>query len=200
VSEPAGAGVDGGEHAASDRAEGPEGRGQLVEVAVALPVHGTFTYRDPRPGARLDPGTQVVVPFGGRTITGFVLGPATAGAAGSEIDGARPRGAARARDIEAIVGDGPLYDEEVLGLCRWAAEYYLAPIGELLRAALPQGERADAVRLVRLTEAGARAAAGEARQERAGQLALAGEGDPTPPIHPALRAALPPGARLALYC
>jgi hypothetical protein len=32
--------------------------------------------------------------------------------------------------------------------------YYLAPLGEVLRGALPQGERAEAARKVRLTEAG----------------------------------------------
>jgi len=194
VSAPAGA----DDHAAGTAATA----GQLVEVAVALPVFGTFTYRDPRPGARLDPGTQVVVPFGGRTTTGFVLGPAPAAASADGELGGRAAAGARARDIEAVVGDGPLYDEEVLGLCRWAAEYYLAPIGELLRAALPQGERADAVRLVRLTEAGARAAAGEARQPRdegrAEQLALAGEGAPAPAVHPALAALAAAGGALPM--
>ncbi|HEY8925889.1 MAG TPA: hypothetical protein VIU64_15995, partial [Polyangia bacterium] len=191
MSAPAGAGAP-----AAGTGEGTAG--QLVEVAVALPVYGTFTYRDPRPGARLDPGTQVVVPFGGRTITGFVLGPAPAGADGGGQVGARAAAGARARDIEAVVGDGPLYDEEVLGLCRWAAEYYLAPIGELLRAALPQGERADAVRLVRLTEAGARAAAGETPGDRVGQLALAGEPSPAPAIHPALAALAAAGGALPM--
>ena len=45
----------------------------LLEVAVALPVQGTFTYRDPRPGAAAPIGAQVVVPFGARTVTGFVV-------------------------------------------------------------------------------------------------------------------------------
>ena len=191
MSAPAGAGEQ-----AARTGEGTAG--QLVEVAVALPVYGTFTYRDPRPGARLAPGTQVVVPFGGRTTTGFVLGPAPPVAGSDGELGGRAAGSARPRDIEAVVGDGPLYDEEVLALCRWAAEYYLAPIGELLRAALPQGERADAVRLVRLTEAGARAAAGEGRGERAEQLALAGEGAPAPAVHPALAALAAAGGALPM--
>ena len=52
---------------------GAEGR-SLLEVAVALPVRGTFTYRDPRGAAPVPLGTQVVVPFGPRTVTGFVVG------------------------------------------------------------------------------------------------------------------------------
>ena len=155
----------------------------FVEVAVALPVPGTFTYRDPRPGAHLAAGVQVVVPFGGRMVTGFVLGPAAADSAGP-----------RTRDIEAVIGGEPLFDEEVLALCRWAADYYLAPLGEFLRAALPQGERADAVRLVRLTDAGARAARGEVVDET--QLALGGVSRAPVEVHPTLRALAEAGGQL----
>jgi primosomal protein N' (replication factor Y) len=132
----------------------------LLEVAIALPVFGTFTYRDPRPGARIAAGTQVVVPFGGRTVTGFVLGPATA-----------VSGTIKARDIESVVRGEPAFDEQMMELCRWAADYYQAPLGEVLRAGLPQGERASAIRLVRLTPAGERAARGE---NTTSQIALGG--------------------------
>jgi len=162
----------------------PSGTVSFVEVAVALPVPGTFTYRDPRPGAQLAPGVQVVVPFGGRMVTGFVLGPATPASAGP-----------RTRDIEAVIGSEPLFDEEVLALCRWAADYYLAPLGEFLRAALPQGERADAVRLVRLTDAGARVARGEAPSDA--QLALGGLPPVAADVHPTLRALAQAGGELA---
>jgi primosomal protein N' (replication factor Y) len=123
----------------------------LVEVAVALPLAETFTYRDPR-GVRPVVGTQVVVPFGSRMVTGFVVGHCEA-APGSVRD---------VRDIEEVVGEGPAVDEDVLELCRWCASYYLAPLGEVLRAALPQGERAEAGRRLRLTEAGRDLLAAEA--------------------------------------
>ncbi|HVY40110.1 MAG TPA: primosomal protein N', partial [Polyangia bacterium] len=114
----------------------------LLEVAVALPVSGTFTYRDPRD--RTAPvGAQVVVPFGSRTVTGFVVGhPAAA------PEGDPPRA------IEAVVGGEPAFDAEMIAFCRWTAEYYQAPLGEVLRAALPQGEQATAKRAVRLTDQG----------------------------------------------
>ncbi|HEX3696448.1 MAG TPA: primosomal protein N' [Polyangia bacterium] len=144
------------------------GDASLLEVAVALPVWGTFTYRDPRPAARVPVGTQVVVPFGSRTVTGFVVGRAAAGAS-----------AAKARDIEEIVAGEPPFDEEMIGFCRWVGDYYQAPLGEVLRASLPQGERAVAVRSVRLTEEGRRALDGR----RAGQqawLVPSGTGDSDP--------------------
>ena len=117
--------------------------GTLLQVAVTLPVDGTFTYRDPRPGARLPLGTEVIVPFGSRQVTGFVVGhPETV--------------VGPVRDITDVVGDGPAIEESILALCRWAAGYYLAPLGEVLRSALPRGERAVASRRMRLTEAGRR--------------------------------------------
>lgn len=117
--------------------------GPLVEVAVALPLHGTLTYRDPRPDARLAVGTQVIVPVGGRKVTGFVVG----------FSDQVPPGL---RDIEEIVAGEPALDEQILELCRWAAAYYLAPLGEVLHMALPQGERASGARRVRLSEDGQR--------------------------------------------
>ena len=118
--------------------------GALLEVAVALPVPGTFTYRDPRGDAPAPIGAQVVVPFGARTVTGFVLARA----------GAPVPGGTRPRDIEAVVAGEPAFDERMIGFCRWVADYYQAPIGEVLRAALPQGEQATAARAVRITELG----------------------------------------------
>src|SRR5688500_16960317 len=77
------------------------------------------------------------------------------------------------KDIEEVVGEGPVVDREILELCRWAASYYLAPLGEVLRGALPQGERAEAARRVRLTEAGRTLIEGEAAGSyRFGSLAL----------------------------
>jgi primosomal protein N' (replication factor Y) len=115
--------------------------GTLLQVAVTLPVDETFTYRDPRPGVRLPMGTEVIVPFRSRQVTGYVVGYPEA-AAGP------------VRDIAGVVGDGPAIEEPILELCRWAAGYYLAPLGEVMRAALPRGERAIASRRMRLTETG----------------------------------------------
>jgi primosomal protein N' (replication factor Y) len=42
--------------------------------------------------------------------------------------------------------------DELLRLCRWLAEYYFAPIGEVLKAALPHGFGQPSKRLVHLAE------------------------------------------------
>ncbi len=133
-----------------------EAGGNFLEVAVALPVQGTFTYRDPRPGVAAPIGAQVVVPFGARTVTGFVVARATAAG----------EGASAARDIEEIVAGEPAFDEQMIGFGRWVADYYQAPLGEVLRAALPQGEQASATRAVRLTDAGRQALQAQERQPK----------------------------------
>ncbi|HVU51701.1 MAG TPA: hypothetical protein VHL80_13490, partial [Polyangia bacterium] len=123
----------------------------LLEVAVTLPLRGTFTYRDPRRGAaEVAIGTQVVVPFGRRTVTGFVVGRAAS--ASGEL-----------KDIEEVVAGAPAFDEGMIAFCRWVADYYYAPLGEVLRAALPQGEKTESVRAVRLTDAGRAALEGAQR-------------------------------------
>jgi primosomal protein N' (replication factor Y) (superfamily II helicase) len=113
----------------------------LLEVALALPPFAVFTYRDPRLGETAALGAQVLVPLGSRRVTGFVVGHPD-------------EGPPEVRDIEAVLEDEPALDGEVLELCRWAAGYYLAPLGEVLRAALPQGERAASSRRIRLTDQG----------------------------------------------
>jgi len=153
-------------------------RGALLEVAVTLPLRGTFTYRDPRPGAaRVAIGTQVVVPFGRRTVTGFVVGHAAT--AGGEL-----------KDIEEVVAGEPAFDEAMIAFCRWVADYYYAPLGEVLRAALPHGEKAESVRAVRLTDAGRASLEG-------GQRSLLGPED-AGGGHPVLRALAAAGGELSL--
>jgi primosomal protein N' (replication factor Y) len=146
----------------------------LLEVAVALPVRGTFTYRDPRAGGGVPVGAQVVVPFGHRTVTGFVVAHAAPAAAATS--------APAPRDIEAVVAGEPAFDEGMIGFCRFVADYYQAPLGEVLRAALPQGEKAQAVRAARLTERGRQTLDG-------GQRALPGAEPAGDPVLAALAAA-----------
>src|SRR5512142_709968 len=107
----------------------------LVQVAVAAAVRGTFTYRIP---SELAPviaiGQRVSVPFGrSRRATGYVIGFPTS--APSEVE---------LRDVLGVLDGFPLFTPDVLQLVRWAEEYYLAPPGELYRAALPPGLNARA--------------------------------------------------------
>jgi primosomal protein N' (replication factor Y) len=48
------------------------------------------------------------------------------------------------RDILEVLDDAPVLDAELLELCRWVADYYVAPLGVVLRAALPPGLMGEA--------------------------------------------------------
>jgi primosomal protein N' (replication factor Y) len=102
----------------------------LVEVAVAAAVRGTFTYRVPsRLAGEVSLGSRVAVPFGkSQRATGYVIGLPLTPPPGVEL-----------RDVTGVLDEFPPFTEPMLRLLRWAEDYYLAPPGELLRAALPPG-------------------------------------------------------------
>ena len=99
----------------------------LVEVALPLPVPKTFTYRV-EGATELVEGARVLVPFGSRRLIGWVVGP---GDESTEV--------ARVRPVSAVLDEGSSVPPELLGLCRWIADYFVAPLGQVLRAALPAG-------------------------------------------------------------
>ena len=124
----------------------------LVEVALPLPVHHTFTYSVE--GERLaPPGTRVLVPFRQGERIGWIVGP---GRPDSE--------ARRIRPVLSVLDDEPTAPPDLLDLVRWMADYYAAPLGVTLRSAMPS-VLADASRdFVSLT--GARAPRLTPRQVR----------------------------------
>src|SRR5262249_14497699 len=71
-------------------------------------------------------GSRVEVPLGTKRTTGFVV---------SLRDDAQSE---KLKPIHAVLDDDePALLPEIIDLCRWAAEYYIAPLGEMLRVALP---------------------------------------------------------------
>ena len=123
-----------------------------VEVAVGLPVAGTFHYAVPdrlAAGARV--GARVLVPFGNRGVTGVVVRE------GVEVPEASQ---AQVKAIRDVLDAEPAMDPSLVELCLWIADYYEAPPGEVVRAALPAGTQVAAAATLGLTEAGQAALAG----------------------------------------
>ncbi|HUS69108.1 MAG TPA: primosomal protein N' [Kofleriaceae bacterium] len=124
---------------------------RFVEVAVQLPVHGTYHYGVPAfcAGEALV-GRRVLVPFGSRGVTGVVVG--TSEEAPGEVE---------VRDLEALLDLEPALGADLVELCKWISSYYEAPLGEVIRAALPAGTRVHAASRVELTPEGRAALEGE---------------------------------------
>ena len=95
-----------------------------MDVALPLPIHRTFTYQI-NTESQPQPGTRVLVPFRQQEHIGWVVGPGSA----TKIKQIRP--------VLSILDDSPQMPAELLNLCRWIADYYIAPLGIALRAALP---------------------------------------------------------------
>ena len=108
-----------------------------LQVAVPLPVHGSYSYQFER---RLEPGIPVVVPFGSRSINGWVVGvePPAEPVAGSLF----PEQPLELKAIERVLGEEPDFEPEQLRFFRWIAEYYLSPLGEVIATAVPASSSA----------------------------------------------------------
>ena len=119
------------------------GLSEYAEIAVPVALHQTLTYRVPdalKDGVRL--GSRVEVPLGPRLTTGFVV---------ALLDEA-PVEASKMKAIRAVLDDEePALIPEIIELCRWAAEYYIAPLGEMLKVALPANMAARGKRQAVLT-------------------------------------------------
>jgi primosomal protein N' (replication factor Y) len=101
----------------------------FAQVAFVLPLRQTFTYRVP---AALDatalPGAHVMAPFRGRPRRGFV------------VERVAETPLAKVESITTML-DAHAISPHLLELARWIADYYLAPLGEVLGASLPGGAR-----------------------------------------------------------
>jgi primosomal protein N' (replication factor Y) len=122
---------------------------QFAEVAVPLHVRQTFTYRLPaalREEARV--GSRVLVPFGRQLVTAYIV------ALHDTLDPSIEVDEAEIKDAEELLDAEPLLTPEVLEIARWIADYYAAPWGEVLKAALPAGLNATVERVLSITPEG----------------------------------------------
>lgn len=119
---------------------------EFAEIALPLPVRQNFTYRLPSQfgGAKL--GARVLVPFGKRTVTGYVVGFPSHLAPNLDPDSLK--------SVLELTDDEPLINEEILELTRWSADYYAASWGEMLKASLPTGINATVDQIVSITSKG----------------------------------------------
>jgi primosomal protein N' (replication factor Y) (superfamily II helicase) len=100
---------------------------RLADLALPVPLAQVFTYAVPDAlASRVVPGVRAVCPFGARRLVGVVL-------AVRARDGELPP---NVRPLQSVL-DTASVPEELLDFARELAAYYMAPIGEVVRLALP---------------------------------------------------------------
>ncbi|MBR1504998.1 MAG: primosomal protein N' [Prevotella sp.] len=121
---------------------------RYADVILPVPLQGLFTYAIPD-GMAVGVGMRVLVTFGrSKTYIGIV----------DRVHDMKPDGY-EVKPIQTVMDSQPLVTDTQLRLWHWIADYYLSPIGEVYKAALPSGLKSeDGYRpktetYVRLTEA-----------------------------------------------
>ena len=125
----------------------PVADNMFCDVSLPVPMDQPYTYALPLTlRHRVKPGCRVVAPFGPRKLTGVVL----------DVHGRAPEMAAR--EVLRLIDPEPVIDAELMRLARWIANYYCAPLGEVLRSMLPLGSDVRSGKTFSLTDSGRDAA------------------------------------------
>ena len=106
----------------------------FADVILPLPLDGTFTYSLPPQWQEcVKPGCRVLVPFGrSKHYVGIV----------ATLHDNKPTGY-EVKDILQPIDTQPILLPEQYRLWQWIADYYMSPIGEVYKAALPAGLKAE---------------------------------------------------------
>jgi primosomal protein N' (replication factor Y) len=121
----------------------------FAEVALPLRLAQTFTYKLPlalREDTRV--GARLLVPFGRTLTTGYVV------ALHDALDPALGLEESELKEAEELLDSEPMLTPEVIEITRWISDYYAAPWGEVLKAALPAGLNSTIEQIITITGAG----------------------------------------------
>jgi primosomal protein N' (replication factor Y) len=114
---------------------------EIVDIAVPVGVRRTFFYSvPPELRGRIAEGMRVLVPFGRKLVTGYVIGfpPEHAGKM-------------KLRPVRELLEPAPAIPRALVETALWVARYYFAPPGEVFRALFPAGTQVSGERRVSLT-------------------------------------------------
>jgi primosomal protein N' (replication factor Y) len=100
---------------------------KILIVALPTPLRRLFEYLPNTESANVQPGMRVEAPFGKQVLVGIVVD--VADTATYALDKLRP--------IHAVLDKHPVLPPDIIALCRWTADYYQHPPGEVFHAALP---------------------------------------------------------------
>lgn len=113
-----------------------------AQVIVPLPFDRTFTYSVPEQMASsVAVGSRVLVPFGAKKYYTAIV---------ESVSTVRPQESFNLKDITAVIDREPIVRHPQLKFWRWIADYYLSPIGDVYKAALPAGLKVESETVIEL--------------------------------------------------
>ena len=114
----------------------------FCDVALPVPLDQTFTYAVN--GVIPVVGARVLVPFSGQKLMGVVV----------KVHEDAPPEEFEIKPVQQVLDDTAILPEELMELAAWIAQYYVAPLGEVLRGMLPLAAEVKRHFFYRIAEAG----------------------------------------------
>ena len=114
------------------------------DVALLVPLYRAFTYELGELEAEV--GARVMVPFSGQLLQGVVVG----------LHDMAPAADVEVKRVQRVMDDAALLSTELMELGKWIAQYYCAPLGEVLRGMMPLTAEVRRQWVYRIVEAGRR--------------------------------------------
>jgi len=113
-------------------------KNQIISVAVPVPLRQTFDFLRPQVslfddvqsaegGSNVVIGARVLVPFAGRKLVGLI----------TEIKSNSDYPISKLKAVITVLDNKPLFEPALWSTLEWLSRYYLAPIGEVIEAAMP---------------------------------------------------------------
>ena len=121
-----------------------------ADIILPVPLDGTFTYAVPAEmEGQVQRGMRVLVPFGkSKSYVGIV----------ATVHNQKPEGY-EVKPLTLLIDERPILLESQLRQWQWISDYYMSPIGDVMKAALPaalkaeEGYKPRTETYIRLTEA-----------------------------------------------
>lgn len=105
----------------------------FVDVILPVPLEGLFTYGLPEQwAAQVTMGVRVLVPLG--KSKHYI-------AMAVRVHQTEPQ--VKWKNIEQVLDDKPVLRHEQMRLWQWISDYYMSPIGDVFKAAMPSGMKTE---------------------------------------------------------
>src|SRR5260370_37416823 len=114
----------------------------FCDVGVPLQLEGAFTYRLGDNGIEPVVGGRVLAPFRNERLAGVV----------TKLHDTPP--SVETKTVIDVLDHQPVLEGDLLRLGEWISQYYLAPIGEVLRGMLPLAADVKRSYVCRITDLG----------------------------------------------